>query len=659
MSETYPITSFTKGNITAPDKQDIPDDACVASKNVDGDVEEGKLRGINKNAVFSSTVGQDISHGAWILNTDAKHHFVYHNLSGNAIKVVNDFYGSKTVSTLANSNISANTCFTQYNREVHVGTGYNSANIPLWVGYIDYGQLGQSIPSGLQILSANPATNSVNMWGDIVPPGSAGKFGFGQSYSITDAGEGETGNFSAETLVIYKFSLEYDNLQESPLCPEGLSVKFTSDAISVKIGVSAWDTYTVGVGYHTASTNPRISAVKLYRATSVDGTNTGLGLFRLIKTFDFTTLDDFQGTDSEGATYKGDASVAFVVDDGSFSQEGAGVTYEAEAGLPQTIETCTVNYALSTALDGYHFVANCYHTELPDARHYIFRSKKLRYDMFDWTSDILRLPEVPTAIVGYEGRLYAFVNNAVYRIDPENLIIENKFEGAGAISSRSVCVTPYGLFFANKNDAYRLYNNEITTVSTPISTSSTETLARGWRYDTGRLGIVSHIPATYCAKKKYVMFGFIDSTGLVYKIWAYHVAKDRWDRWDFDDSIALAGVANIGQISGKDGEVYITNGTNIWLVFGDTTATYEVGWISKVWHFGTPSQKKFLKIVKGTASGLLTAYYGLNNTDPTTVYFPGNLINQYFYSLQLKLILPSNIEVSNIEIVFRRLVGSR
>jgi hypothetical protein len=659
MSETYPITSFTKGNITAPDKQDIPDDAAVYLANADGDTEEGKLRGINKRSLISSTIGQDISHGAWLLNTDGKYYFVYSNLSGNAIKVANDFYGTKTVSSLVSSNVSANTAFTAYNREVHAGTGYGSANASKWIGFIDYGQLGGAAPSGLQTIDANPAIYAQNIIGDIIPPGIAGKFGFGQPVTITSAGEEETGNFAAGTVVYYKFSLVYDNSQESVLCPEGLRVEFESNTLSAQIGVSAWDTYTNGVGYNTSAFNKRISAVKLYKAISADGTDAELSLFRLVKVFDFTTTDDFQGEDSEGAIYKGNASVAFYTDTNSYSEEGAGATYEAETGLPQTLETCTVNYALSTSLDGYHFVGNCYHTELPDARHRIFRSKKLRYDMFDWTSDTIVLPEIPTALVGYEGRLYAFSTNNAYRIDPENLIVENKFEGAGAISSKAVSITPFGLFFANKNDAYRIYNNEIVAVSSQIATSSSPTLTRGYRFD---MNNVQDIAVAYCSQKKYVLFSMLKTvatlSGYVAYSWAYHVTKNRWDRWDYEGEFTAPAGA-IGQFTGKDGEIYIADATGLYKLFADTTGTYQVTWISKEWNFGTPGQKKFLNKIKLNGVGAPSLYCGLNGADPSVSVTSEANINLYGNSFQMKVVLPTNAELDNLEIIYRRLIGNR
>src|SRR5690606_25368213 len=437
------ITTFDKGIIAAPDQEDIAVGACVASTNIDGEVETGKLRGIDKVSSVSASYGLNIRKGA-CLRDGSTYDFIGEDSNNNYIVALTDFYGTLGSSNLVTSNVSAATCFTAHNRAVHVGTGNGSANVPKWIGHIDYGQFGNSAPSGIVVANAECAS----VYGT-----SAGQFNITVGTGVLEVG-GARNYFPGKTYY-WALSFIYDGYQESPL-QAAPGVTPSSDKTYYPITITAY-----GGNSSPSSFNSRISGINLYRAeTDVD---TSLkSSYRLVKTIGINDVFTISGSNLT-LTYN---------DYADFSALGAGISYEANSGMPETLTTSIVNYALSTAIEGYHFVAKCYHASIPDAANYIFRSKELRFDMFDWTNDLVRLPEIPTAIIGYEGRLYAFSENKVYRIDPVNLIIEDIFEGAGARSDRSVCVTPYGLFFANSNDAYRLFNNEISIISEVIRVSS-------------------------------------------------------------------------------------------------------------------------------------------------------------------------------------------
>lgn len=56
------------------------------------------------------------------------------------------------------------------------------------------------------------------------------------------------------------------------------------------------------------------------------------------------------------------------------------------------------------------------------------------------------LPQQPTAIKGFNGRIYAFTTSRFYKIEPNNMYIEDTYEGAGCLSNQSVIVTDDGMF---------------------------------------------------------------------------------------------------------------------------------------------------------------------------------------------------------------------
>ena len=95
----------------------------------------------------------------------------------------------------------------------------------------------------------------------------------------------------------------------------------------------------------------------------------------------------------------------------------------------------------------------------------VFRSKPGKFSIFDYANDFLTLKSKPIAMANYNGRLYVFDNNNTYRVNPQNLTIEDTYEGIGCSGKDSVIVTEYGMFFADKTGAY-MHNGQ-----TPIKIS--------------------------------------------------------------------------------------------------------------------------------------------------------------------------------------------
>ena len=106
-----------------------------------------------------------------------------------------------------------------------------------------------------------------------------------------------------------------------------------------------------------------------------------------------------------------------------FSHEDTGIkgaSYEANSELPETLEHTMPNYGVSAQINNYHFVGKCWHPKLDDATTYIFRSKAAKFDTFDWVTDFVKLPTVPTALISFNGRIWAFDDANTYKIEPNS-----------------------------------------------------------------------------------------------------------------------------------------------------------------------------------------------------------------------------------------------
>lgn len=137
----------------------------------------------------------------------------------------------------------------------------------------------------------------------------------------------------------------------------------------------------------------RITAVILYRADdSRDGALEPDGLYRFVKEI---PIDQFY---LDGTTYK-----FTVQDDGS-----KGASYEAINGIPETLGSLGMDYAVNASINGYMFVGNCTHQEYPDAENIIFRSEPNKYSIFNWATNFIQLDFIPTAMEGFLGKLYVF-----------------------------------------------------------------------------------------------------------------------------------------------------------------------------------------------------------------------------------------------------------
>tara|TARA_R100001530_G_scaffold99404_2_gene69122 strand:+ start:14018 stop:18499 length:4482 start_codon:yes stop_codon:yes gene_type:complete len=393
---------------------------------------------------------------------------------------------------------------------------------------------------------------------------------FGLKFTEGDASTGDNDkNFLSGTTYYYKMTLMYDGYQESPLN----TFYFTM--------TPSQDLKTLVVKTTLAKPPDRCSGVQIYRKNSVEE------FFRLVKDFDF----------KKGWGKSGDSYFNVFLDDGNMS-----ATYEAITGMPESLRDTSINYKISTSAGGYLVVGNCFHSEIENGQNFIFRSQPGNYSIFNWSRDFCVLPNEPTTIAFYGGRLYAFDNANMYRIDVNQLAIEDIHEGVGCFGEQSLTITDYGMYFCDSNNMY-LHNGQMVQ---PIGND----ILKNSKLDD--LGVtnkawhnISHAQNPYVqydAFNQNVMFQWKDTDGS-YGSWNYNIPRKRWDLIDIPSPKA--------SVQGNLGELWLSDGDYI----------YKLGEGSgrKKWSHYTPSldfgystidkRLKTFKIVFNNAAEMASAAY--------------------------------------------------
>jgi len=475
-------------------------------------------------------------------------------------------------------------------------------------------------------------------------------------YLSTISGGGSTGYFPANTYYEYRISLIYNGIEESPM-----SAYPTLNSFSITTGTAfeyiRLDLRMLG-GYPTASNfdgtnlDRRVTGINIYRADSTDNSPSNIGLFRKIISIDIND-SAWQPSASTQYYYIRDYGTYCVVSTSggsSFTTSklaySENVTFQENSGLPETLYSTTRQWRLSTHGYGYHFVTN------NDS--VIYASQPYRYNSFNWVDNYVVVPKKITALAFFEGKLWAFSDNNVYRIHPVNLYIEDIYENVGALGQRSVHITEAGMFFANKNGAWRISGGQITDLSYAIQKKYVSTY-KSWQ--SFAYNSINDIIVTSEPIKKYILFiNEVDNSG-VYQLfaWAYNYELKRWDAWDFGYNSS----ANSGQFKGKNGEIYLSYGTATKQLFaGNSYRNWE--WTSKRIGLENSLQKKSFIKIKAGISGTVNMYYGIDTDTPSTPYTNEDNILQYGKSIMIKLSASSgNNFVKGLELIYREMEGKR
>lgn len=381
--------------------------------------------------------------------------------------------------------------------------------------------------------------------------------------------------FIANTRYFYCISYLYDGYQESPLTTaQAKDQGGTAKEIQVKITLRS-----VASGLAK-----RVSHIQIYRAKAADGTTTATpqGFYRLLTSIPLATGWEATGTNDVDREY-----------DHYLDQGTRGASYSAITGMLESMTVFTPSYTVSAQLNNYHFIGNCVIAPEDDASNYVIKSMPYNFDQFNWVEDSLKLPEPPVALAAFQGKLYAFGGNTIYRIEPNNLFIEDIFHGVGAVNARSVIPTEYGMFILDRNNIY-LHDGQ---APRPIGRAILNGVGFSWGEFVG-----TSVAAFNSNTNSFIAFF---NAGPATYAWNYQVDARRWD---FHVSYPEIFTFNIsesnGFIYGKDGElIYSNNSTGgLYRLYGDGTSEKRPAtWVSKKLDMGSATQIKIFRKVIVTA----------------------------------------------------------
>jgi len=433
------------------------------------------------------------------------------------------------------------------------------------------------------------------------------------------------GTLKKDYKYFYKLSFIYDGYQESPLGDDLQvqtiydSTQYTDNILNTDAVAIIDNTVSISFDININSTliNKRVTAVRVYRAENSDSSSFAPeGFYRLIKE---QSLDDsWISSKISGSKPSFTTNKAITVYDNGVSFQN----FEANTGISEVIDTYNIKYKCNTQLNNTHFVGNC-STGL-DANllgsNYVAKSKPYNFDQFNVLTDVLALPDSINALHAFQGRIYAFCDNNTYKIEPNNLFIEDTWTGMGTFNQQSVYSSDYGMCWCDKNNIYLFDGRQVQTIGDTILKGDD---MHSWQSDhatginsSGGFTAVIEKPQVFWEPKRKAFMVLFTSDTDHRKIWAYSVTRKRWDLWDpgvisdNGDDLLIKDFTH-----GPNGEVYYvhqTNGstTSNLITFAGATTRKPLSWYSKKLTMGMDTQVKLFKKVRVTGTdgdGLLDA----------------------------------------------------
>ena len=309
------------------------------------------------------------------------------------------------------------------NQSIHFGQANDTTpEIPMWVGYLSYGQWWVTPAGGSAGDVPDKTPSNYYIGHDECKP-------YNDEFTMTTPAHNATASqgIISGYKYFYKYSLTYDGYQESPLVAPDTG---TNSFLATNTNQIQFD-FSIDT---EANLSRRVSHVNFYRAYSPSGADA------LVEETPYRYLKRVDLDSSWGGT-------------GTLEFKDNGITsssYESITGINEVVGNTSISYSVSTEGNDFHFVAGGTQADIGDAKNYIFKSKPFKYSVFDWSVDFLILPEPPTALRFFNGRLYAFGRSSVYKIEPNNFYIEDTYYGAGCVNKGSVVVTEQAMYFADK-----------------------------------------------------------------------------------------------------------------------------------------------------------------------------------------------------------------
>ena len=448
----------------------------------------------------------------------------------------------------------------------------------------------------------------------------------------------------------YRFSFVYDGFQESPL---GAARHIWSNGEQVDIPFT----------FTTDNLPARVTAVRIYRATSISSTDRKVGgFYHFMGEIDLTVAeatelspsaswnDGFSSAVNEGDQFTGASNYKLV---GFIDSGPAGATYETMSGLFEEMTDSNVQYSLSTQLNNSLFVANCEHHSQFTASNILYKSLPYKPSLINWALDFLKLPFVPEAIQAFNGRIYVFSQNSTLKVDPHNMFIEDQFTGAGCLGPDAVSVSDFGMCYCDNNNIYLHQGQTPIPIGDSILTSDS-----GIGY-LDLLDISSYNPKIIFDSKRKCFIVYLTTT----RAWSYNVVRQTWNLWENPNLI--------GVLNGKEGEVLgiDSSGGDLYQMYKSSTLKDNWHWTSKRISMQHKAQKKkfYEATVAYTGDGSgdtpsVSVYYDYDTeaTSTTDAGSEANIVKRDLSKNKKRLIQlkiqpgDSSTEVDSVGITFRR-----
>jgi len=293
-----------------------------------------------------------------------------------------------------------------------------------------------------------------------------GQWGSNYYVQITPGSESTAGHFQKGETYKYRIAYLYNNAYISAL-GKGMYFEELEPRGETDVDDADYDAYTsydsLSVQMVINTPDPRVTHVMLYRKDPEA---------EYYAEVESAKISRFMST-GEGGQYH-----YTYIDNGDIMG-----TFEGQTGISETMARPMVFYEQSTLLGGKLFVVNNFVPDNPhdDLSHTLIASKSDNFHTFDWANDIAILPNIPTAITAFDGRLYVWDDVNTYRINPDTLFIEDTYEGVGCFDRNSFVVTEYGMCFADQNNIY--LHNGVTPnpIGAPILSSLESSDFVGWQ----------------------------------------------------------------------------------------------------------------------------------------------------------------------------------
>jgi hypothetical protein len=391
----------------------------------------------------------------------------------------------------------------------------------------------------------------------------------------------------------YKFSMLFDGYQETPLCTES----FAFDQADSGNSLATANRLSRIVINDKDQIPSRASSIKIYRAEATSSSaTTPVSLFRLVDTISLAS-----GWTESGVTFYKDISDKGI----------KGASYEAASGLPESIEATLPKYGVSAQLNNQHYIGNCYHPGyIEDATSYVFASKVGKFDVFDWVVDFVKLPTVPTALIGFNGRIFAFDDTNTYKIvGSPGLYIEDIFEGVGCLNDDAIVATDFGLFFADNQNIYQHNGKSAEPIGEPIVRGDS-------LYSWQNRDKTYHTRAMYDASRRSVYFTFRGAAGTSvannYYAWAWNIPRKRWDMLSFADTETTTQPKGFYTLN--DSSINVSTGSGVVNFLGHASTKRQWEWVSKDLTMGNDTQEKNVRSI--LVPTRIKANYTVNSAKP-------------------------------------------